>query len=115
MDDPDRVGSKNEIRKEERDILLAAWSISLPLLSASDGYYRTYHFLLRSLGTNAASSERVRKQPKYHSKRCTHERSNNGCSQRAMQAFYEMVENILSCKEQDERLAEAEVRVALND
>ncbi|KAL4126508.1 hypothetical protein QTP88_010730 [Uroleucon formosanum] len=29
-------------------------------------------------------------------------------SQSATQAFYEMVENILSCKEQDERLAEAE-------
>jgi len=26
MDDPDRVGSKDDIRKEERDILLADWS-----------------------------------------------------------------------------------------
>ncbi|XP_015379762.1 PREDICTED: uncharacterized protein LOC107173657 [Diuraphis noxia] len=33
-------------------------------------------------------------------------------SQRATQAFYEMVEDILSCKEQDERLAEAEARAA---
>jgi len=35
-------------------------------------------------------------------------------SQRATQAFYEMVEDILSYKEQEKRLAEAEVRAALN-
>lgn len=31
-------------------------------------------------------------------------------SQRATQSFYDMVENILSCKEHDERIAEAERR-----
>jgi len=35
-------------------------------------------------------------------------------SQRATQAFYDMVEEILSCKEQDVRLAENEERAALN-
>ncbi|KAL4122550.1 hypothetical protein QTP88_014859 [Uroleucon formosanum] len=31
-------------------------------------------------------------------------------SQRATQSFYDMVDNILSCKEHDERIAEAERR-----
>jgi len=33
-------------------------------------------------------------------------------SQRATQAFYEMVEGILSCKERDARLAESDARAA---
>ncbi|VVC25513.1 Hypothetical protein CINCED_3A009483 [Cinara cedri] len=182
MVDPDRVGSKNEIREEERGILLAAWPIRwrdgrnrawtrkiLPDLIrwvrrrpkdltfhvtqvlTGHGCFRDYlHRRNRAPDAACLYCQHPTDTAEHTIFYCAHWKpirlvvnkfvgSRNitpsdvqdmlcgpsdvpicmserimVASQRATQAFYEMVEDIFSCKEQDERLAEAEARAALN-
>ncbi|KAL4134845.1 hypothetical protein QTP88_006546 [Uroleucon formosanum] len=148
LDDPDRADSKDEIRRAERDILLAAWSNrwSRGALTGH-GCFRYYlHRMKRAPDAACLYCQHPEDTAEHMIFDCAHwdplrlpvkmfvgnrnitpgdvqdllcgpsdvpfiENDRlQAASQRATQFFYDMVDNILSCKEHDERIAEAEQR-----
>ncbi|KAL4121742.1 hypothetical protein QTP88_014193 [Uroleucon formosanum] len=178
LDDPDRADSKDEIRRAERDILLAAWSnrwsrgvrgawtrtilpdlirwmkrcpkdLTFHVTQALTGHgcFRYYlHRMKRASDAACLYCQHPEDTAEHTIFDCVHwdplrlpvkmfvgnrnitpgdvqdllcgpsdvpffENDRlRAASQRATQSFYDMVDNILSCKEHDERIAEAERR-----